>query len=127
MKKKIVCVLALLFLFVSYASAYGYGIPDPSAEAEYRGTTATVRAYDLWLEQKQRATVTLYKVEKLTKAENNLLWSALNEYDYKAGEVYSVFIAWLNEYANKVTRSLSIYVEIQKDGSANWYGWRANY
>ena len=39
-----------------------------------------------------------YNMGKLSKQESFLLWSALNEYNYKDGEMYAVVIKQKNEY-----------------------------
>lgn len=95
---------------------YFYG--DGFSSATYNGTTARVRAYDLWALQGRRAQANLYKVEKLSKIELNYLWGALNDFDYRYGEVYTILI-WPSAF-----QQLFIYVEIQNDGSIIWYGWR---
>ena len=118
MKKRSV-LLIIFLIFSAYLfseSMYYYG--NGFSSAEYKGTTSTVRAYNLWQYQKQRAHARLYKVEKLTEEERTFLWGALKKYDYRYGEVYFILIS------PSAFQQLFIYAEIQKDKSLSWYGWR---
>lgn len=120
MKKKIIFLGLLFILFPLFADDM-YRQGAGAATAIYFGTTAKIRAYDMWANCLTNATK--YKIEKLTREENDLLWGALNKYNCKNNEVYLVGISpniW--QY-----RFLDLYVEIQKDGSIIYYGWEYPY
>ena len=136
MKKKIVCVLVLLFGLVNglvaqkgsyYYNSYFYDDYN-YALADYKGTTAKIRAYDLYQKELARSTNSTYElVTKLSNFEVNLLWGAMNAYDYKAGEVYEVVMS-INTDSVLIRKDLFLFGEIQKDGSfGNWYGIRYSY
>lgn len=63
----------------------------------------------------------LGKKTKLTKEENFLIWSALNEYELLDGEIYLVVIS-----TPPYTEALSFLVMITDNGNSyTWYGgWR---
>ena len=110
MKRKILCIVLLFFALPIMAFT-------TDSVAIYKGTTATVRAYDLFLKEMASATVSASEVKKLTKEESNLLWKALREYDYKAGEVYEVIIYTIfGSIYSPTIFNTSLFVEIQKDG-----------
>ena len=121
MKKGIILFIICFLLNVSSFSETFYYYGNSYSSATYEGTTATVRAYDLWLLQKQKAAATLYKINKLTDEDRKFLWGALNKYNYRPGEVYRILISPENIYLSYTF----IYVEIQKDKSLIWYGWRS--
>ena len=117
MKKKIIFLGLLFILFPLFADDSIYIQGRGAATAGCMGTTAKIRAYDLWSSHEPNATK--YEVEKLSKVENELLWGALNKYNYKKNEVYMVSIL-PNMWEN---RTLDLFVEIQKNGSIIYYGW----
>ena len=118
--KKIICILGLLFILLPLFADNGYYYGNGFSNAYYKGTTATVRAYDLCMQTKQKASVPTTMVEKLSKEEENFLWGALNKYNYKPGEVYEI---WIVPIYNE-PKLICLYVEIQKNGSVIFYGHR---
>ena len=97
---------------------YGY------SGADYVGTTKTVNPSQFAEEAENRAARYFRIVrycEKLSRQENFLLWSALNQYNYSNNEVYSVIIQQGYE-------CLNLIVVIKDNGnSCDWYGgayWR---
>ncbi len=120
MKKFVILLLIYLFSTVSLFSETIYYYGNGFSSATYKGTTASVRAYDLLLQQKQKAALPLQQINKLTDEERMFLWGALNKYNYKYGEVYMILISPGDIYFTQTF----IYVEIQKDKSIIWYGLR---
>ena len=117
MKKKIVCVLVLLFGLSNFLNANSFIIG-----VEYLGTTTQISIYDAYNnyvtymnKEYKKNNLPYYEVSvsKTTKEEDRLLWQGLNRYDYKAGEIYCIHIF--------SDRFLSFFVEIKKDGSCSWY------
>ena len=90
------------------------------ANADYVGTTRTINPSQFAEEGERRirafgATITRY-CQKLSKSENFLLWSALNEYNYSDNEIYSVTI-------QQGMQILQLIVVIRENGnSVDWYG-----
>ena len=119
--KKSVALLTIYFLFnISLFSETFYYYGNGFSSAVYKGTTANVRAYNLWVQQKRNAAAHLYKINQLTDEDRKFLWGALNKYNYHVGEVYMILISPGDIYFTQTF----IYVEIQKDKSIIWYGWR---
>ena len=121
-KKIILAVLLALIAVLPIFAEYREG--NAMSEAAYRCTVAEFRAYDYWVDCESNYLKHLNKpykiVQKLSKFENRLLWKALEQYDYKAGEVYGVVIQ-PTDYA-----IIMLWVEIENDGSCSWYGWQYN-
>ena len=117
--KRCIVLFIICFLFnVSLFSETFYYYENGYSSATYKGTTATVRAYNLMMQQKQKATLPLYQIKELTDEDRRFLWGALNKYNYKYGEVYMILISPGDIYFTQTF----IYVEIQKDKSIIWYG-----
>ena len=56
---------------------------------------------------------------KLSKRQSDLLWKALEQYDYAAGEIYIV-----NFYEKDAPKHLfGLTVQINADGSCTWMGY----
>ena len=55
---------------------------------------------------------------KLSKRESKLVWCALSEYDYAAGEIYAVNYT-LTGYSG---HHYALTVQIESDGSITWKG-----
>ncbi|MBQ3670531.1 MAG: hypothetical protein II921_03515 [Treponema sp.] len=122
MKKKI-CALFFVFMMLS-ASVYCQYYAEGRAEAVYKGTTADRTLDELYDETLQIARSTgcrLSTVSKLSKRANRLLWKALDQYDYAAGELYCVLIY---EGAGAVAL-LNLCVCITADGGCDWEGFYA--
>lgn len=87
------------------------------AGADYMGTTKNINPskFANEFEQRLRNIISRY-CEKLSKAENFLMWSALEQYDYYQNEIYSVTIL-------QGKQILQLIVVIKDDGnSVDWYG-----
>lgn len=105
MKKKLIVCLALLCCTIFPVAAQelysdrsnGY---SGHAGAHYIGTTKDVNLAEHWagLERHMGKRFTFLRaIQKLSKEENFLLWSALNEYELSSNEVYQVAITWENK------------------------------
>ena len=55
---------------------------------------------------------------KLSKRQNSLLWYALSQYDYVAGEIYAVNFT----FENNLRHHYALSVQIESDGSCAWKG-----
>lgn len=123
MKKKIILCFAFTFC-ISLASVFGRRYEDKKngysglAMATYLGT---IKEIDDW------GTITLLRnnhemdghrtrdCEKLSKAESFLMWSALEEYNFKKNEVYNILIFEGYDY-------LVLTVTITGKDTLEWYG-----
>ena len=90
--------------------------------AEYMGTTTEIDLEKLIMNGRQsfkQKAQYIGDCKKLTKEENFLLWSALNEFDYKDNEIYAVGIFWDH---NTESAFLGLIAVITENGkSFNWY------
>ncbi|MBR4825798.1 MAG: hypothetical protein IKZ86_13460 [Spirochaetaceae bacterium] len=124
MKIKIICIVILLFVLFPLSAI---DIPI----CLYLGTNKTVNIYDEYQKSYSNRSRNLEKgqvigdIKKLTREDTSLLWKALNEYDYKMGEVYRVMIFFGRPAGRYVELGYTYYlfVEIQKDNSCNWCGY----
>ena len=138
MKKKLVCIVVLCCtmlpvmaaegkIYRDYINGYsGYAIAEffPSKNGmlihQSNGEFLSIsEACDLVATE--LAGMILGKKTKLTKEENFLIWSALNEYELLDGEVYTVEIS-----TPPYTEVLGVLVMITDNGNGyTWYGgWR---
>ena len=114
MKRKLVfCVVFGALVFFSFAEAKHYedfwsGFKG-DAVAAYEGKSGFEIQWDRGLEILQQTLISeefiFSMLHKLSKEESWLLWQALGEYEYKDGEVYSVYIS-------SQTRELYLLVRI---------------
>ena len=123
-KRLLICIAMLIFILFSInAQSYydwnnGY---SGSAVAYYLGTTKTINPAQVAEDAEHNMRSIGLKVtgycQKLSKTESFLIWSALNEYDYNDGEVYSLVI----NPSNNIT-ALCLVVVITNGGkSFQWY------
>lgn len=112
----------LFFLFISIFSIYGTETtPDGYCDAVYQGTTKDYtidELYIFYLNLFTKKGYTPYSLGKLSKCQSRLLWSAINHYDYEAGDIYKVTF-------NPIDWPSAIFcliVEINVDGSCTWKG-----
>ena len=132
MKKRIISILLILVFVTFYISAYGKygGITNQYywgygwAGAKYCGTTKNLSIdevhndrwnsgyYDNSLSTPQSFS------GKLSKRQSSLLWYALKQYDYLAGEIYAV--NFTDE--NYLGHHYALSVQIEADGSCTWKG-----
>lgn len=131
MKKKIIaCTVIFAFvLFSSIAySKYG-GISmtfywDGWAGAKYCGTTKNLTIEEVHNDRLMDAiqNSTRYNLQsfsgKLSKRQSNLLWEALSQYDYVAGEIYAVGF----REVSAPNHCFALTVQIKTDGGCMWYG-----
>lgn len=124
---KRIAICAVLFAFAVFAAAakpeyyQGLGV----AEAGYLGTTKDTtieKAYNNSMRNFDKLGVFLSTPipfnGKLTRRQNDLLWKALGQYDYAAGEIYSVTFAELGA----LKHFFNLIVQINADGSCTWKG-----
>ena len=137
MKNRSLLVTLFLCIVVSSVFAYGQygGIPNEYyseysdgvagyAGAKYCGTTKNLTIdevhNDRWNDaynDKNCSNLQSFS-GKLSKKERALLWCALNEYDYAAGEIYAVNYT-LEGYSG---HHYALTVQIESDGSITWKG-----
>ena len=124
MKKKLMFIIALVCfapIIAQNADVFFYG--SGWATAHYLGKkTSTQNAYSNFKESCRfydSKGLVYGEIEKLTKEQSRLLWGALDKFDYKTGELYSVAIC--SEHMGRI-RMMDIKVEITESGSCEWYG-----
>lgn len=135
MKKRSLLVTLFLCIIVSSVFAYGQygGIPNEYyseysdgvagyAGAKYCGTTKNLTIdevhNDRWNDvynDKKLSNLQPFS-GKLSKRESKLVWCALSEYDYAAGEIYAV------NYTLDSGHHYALSVQINSDGSITWKG-----
>ena len=140
MKKKIT-ICALLLVIVAFSvSAYGKYMPrsvnhrcaDGYYGAEYCGTTRelTIEKVDndcfmYVMDASSIASSPYSKPQrfggKLSKRQSNLLWNALDLYDYSAGEIYTVNFSEGTQMSS-IYQVYNLTVKIEADGSCSWKG-----
>lgn len=132
MKKRIITIFLFLIFSTFYISAYGkyggvsltYYWEDGWAGAKYCGTTKNLTLdevhNDRWMSSYyDNGCSNLQSFSgKLSKKQSRLLWNALAQYDYVAGEIYSVGFA---EETNP-RHYYGLTVQIEADGSCTWKG-----
>lgn len=108
--KKLIC-LAVVMLVVAVCSGRVRYYSDQStgyegnAAADYVGNTVTKRGmfstFDELVDYVKTDSISMFDteelfkvryIEKLSKEESFLIWSALNEYDYEDGDLYAVTV-----------------------------------
>ena len=132
MKKRIV-LCAVLFAFAVFsATAYEYYPGLGGAEAIYVGTTKDTTLEKAHNDDMRNARDVANSGEcsapipfngKLSKRQSKLLWKALEQYDYAAGEIY--YVTFTEEGAPKHLFALT--VQIDADGSCTWMGCTYDY
>ncbi|MDE6706294.1 MAG: hypothetical protein K2J81_10395 [Treponemataceae bacterium] len=132
MKKRIVAYTALFVFAVLSTTAYGkYGGITTQyywglgwAGAKYCGTTKNLTIEEVHNDRLRNtySDKTCGNVQsfsgKLSKRQSNLLWRALEQYDYATGEIYSVSFA----EEGAPGHHFCLTVEIEADGSCTWIG-----
>ena len=131
--KKRIALCTVLFAFAVFSATAGVDYPGLGwAEADYVGTTkdttlekahnaAMRNARDLANSGECSAPIPFNG--KLSKRQNDLLWKGLEQYDYAAGEIYSVIF-----FEEDAPRHLfALTVQIDADGSCTWMGFTCNY
>lgn len=105
-------------IFDQYYQGYGW------AGAKYCGTTKNLTIEEV---HNKRWNACCYDNScstpqsfsgKLSKRQSNLLWYALKQYDYVAGEIYAVNFA----EENAPYRRYALSVQIESDGTCTWMG-----
>ena len=122
--KKRIALCAVLFAFAVFSATAEYypGLGD--ASAFYVGTmkdTTLEKAHHAGMRNiansgERSAPIPLNG--KLSKRQSKLLWKALEQYDYAAGEIYRV--TFIEKDAPKHLFALT--VQIDADGSCTWMG-----
>ncbi len=138
-KKGIVFLLLLCFgqlwLFAIVREYYDYETDQRlSYECRYEGRYDASTFHRMAIEQKlelnqkssdQKGAAVL-EIKKISNLSNRVCWKALESYDYKPGEVYSIVIIqarilsgtmWLQHF----------YVRIEDDKTFSWYGIEASW
>ena len=132
MKKRSLLVTLFLWIIVSSVFAYGkYGGITTQyywgygwAGAKYCGTTKNLTIdevhNDRWNSVYYENTLSDPQSfsGKLSKRQSSLLWYALSQYDYVAGEIYAV--NFIDE--NYLGHHYALSVQIESDGSCTWKG-----
>ena len=127
MKKRIIaCTLLFVFAMLSATAEYYPGLG--MADAWYFGTTKNTtieKVYDSVVETARlsiprsngRLSNPMPFSGKLSKRQSDLLWKALEQYDYAAGEIYSVLFQ-----ENGTFKNFFLAVQIEARGSCTWMG-----
>lgn len=125
MIRKICCIVAVFFLFLQlcFSKKYTDGLNNYIGEAvaECIGTTRTDTLNDLFLDSKNELKadgVSVSEIKKLSLEENFLLWSALKEYDYSIGEIYTVVM-----FPKNSNKTFLIFVRIKGRRAIDWKGY----
>ena len=126
MKKKLMFFIALVCFAPIYTSDSSFFIlGDKRVCVFYEGKkTSTQNAYSLFKDHLKRVDLNVrkyYEIEKLTKESTQIIWTALNEFDYKRGELYCV---WIQDNLPVSIQDgiMFLYVEITGPHSFEWYG-----
>ena len=132
MKKKIVAY-AVLFAFavLSAAGEMRYYSGDGWAAATYMGTTKNTtieKVHNNGMRNFANANNGLFSTPrplngKLSKRQSRLLWDALGQYNYAAGEIYAVVF---NEEGTPGCQ-FCLTVQIKADGSCIWLGFTSDF
>ena len=131
MKKRMLIFLMFLFAAsqVFAVGKYG-GITESSywgigwAGAKYCGTTKNLTIEEVHNDRWNNAVngTIAFNIHllsgKLSRRQSSLLWYALGQYDYEAGEIYAVSFA--EEAAPN--HHFALTVQIKADGSCTWLG-----
>ena len=129
--KKRITLCAVLFAFAVFSATAEYYPGLGEAWANYVGTTKDTtlekvhnavmrKARDLANSGECSAPIPLNG--KLSKRQNDLLWKALEQYDYAAGELY--YVGFIEKDAPKHLFALT--VQIDADGSCTWMGFTSD-
>lgn len=130
--KKRIAICAVLFAFAVFAAAAEYYWGLGEALASYKGTTkyTTIeKVYnDAMRDGIRTANTGLWSTPqpfngKLSKRQSDLLWKALGQYDYAAGEIY--LVVFNEEGARR--RQFCLTVQIESDRSGTWLGFTSDY
>lgn len=132
MKKSIFLILLLLAMLFEVSALEEYGVPISCfryyydygggyAGAKYCGTTKNLTLDEV---HNNRWKSAFGEIElesfggKLSKRQSYLAWSAIEQYDYEPGEIYSV------EFCEgfDTNHRYAITCQINSDGSFNWRG-----
>ena len=127
--KKRIALCAVLFAFAVFSAAAEYYLGLGEASADYVGTMK-----DITLEKVHNDAMRYYANSgkcsapiplngKLSKRQSKLLWKALEQYDYAAGEIY--LVGFTEEGAPRHIFALT--VQIDADGSCSWTGFTCDY
>lgn len=128
--KKRITVCAALFVFTvlsAMGDEYYYGLGR--AMAVYRGTTKDFTIEELYniairnITNNSSFSTPQPLNGKLSKRQSSLLWKALAQYDYAAGEIYSVTF---NE-EGEPRHEFCLIVQIEADGSCTWMGFTCDF
>ena len=123
--KKRIALCAVLFAFAVFSAAANEYYPGlGGAGATYVGTmkgTTLEKAHNTIM--RNMANNSKYSAPipfngKLSKRQSDLLWKALEQYDYAAGEIY--YVRFVEESAPR--RGFTLTVQINADGSCTWMG-----
>lgn len=129
MKKKIAACAVLFAVAVLSATAEYYYRGLGAANVEYIGTTKDTTLEKVYNDD-LRAMKNLANASngffphprpfnsKLSKQQSSLLWKALGQYNYVAGEIYRVSF---NE-ESAIRHIFILTVQIKADGSCTWMG-----
>ena len=126
--KKRIALCAVLFAFAVFsATAYEYYPGLGGAEADYVGTMkdTTLEKVHNTVMRNARDVANSGEISapipfngKLSKRQSDLLWKALEQYDYAAGEIY--YVTFIEKDSPKHIFGLT--VQINADGSCTWMG-----
>ena len=126
--KKRIALCAVLFAFAVFSAAAEYYPGLGHAGADYVGTTKDTTLEKVYNNAMRKiANSSKYSAPmpfngKLSKRQSDLLWKALEQYDYAAGEIYLV------GFTEKDTpkHHFGLAVQINADGSCTWMGFTSD-
>ena len=130
--KKRITLCAVLFAFAVFSAAAEYYPGLGYAWADYVGTTKDTTLEKVYNDAMREVRDLANSGEcsapipfngKLSKRQNKLLWKALEQYDYAAGEIYGVVFS--EEDAPR--HDFILTVQINADGSCTWRGFTCDY
>lgn len=122
MKKKVLyCILISLFSFAQFS--YGQSYLEPMAV--YICNKDQYSLNEIYFTELQRSSriysdmqFNIYEIRKLSKAQENMIFNTLDQYDYKSGEIYRV-----SNYVDKFEAQYFV-VEIISRDNIYWKGFR---
>lgn len=131
--KKRIALCAVLFAFAVFSATAEYYPGLGAAWADYVGTTKDTtleKVHNTVMRNATRDAANSGRLSapipfdgKLSKRQSDLLWKALEQYDYAAGEIYGVI--FFEEDAPR--RNFCLTVQINADGSCTWMGFTYDY
>ena len=128
--KKRITLCAVLFAFAVFSAAAEYYPGLGHAGADYVGTTKDTTLEKVYNHDIMRniansgeRSAPIPLNGKLSKRQSKLLWKALEQYDYAAGEIY--YVTFSEEDAPRHVFALT--VQIDADGSCTWRGYTCDY